>query len=158
MSTNRYLPVGDECNKIVNYLLGSGDKDLIVSDHENSPFTILRYKGDLFTLNSLDGQLVKLVLQDGNNISALFELGTMISSMVGEPTIYYEVESADSKSNYLQSVLEWVFDKEAELDYISAVTNNESKENIKYTNIKLFNDTHIKEYDSYTKVLVKNAE
>lgn len=139
MNRFNYIVEYDDSGKVVDFLLSTNNENLIIIDHEDNPVTALRYNGNLFTVNYIENKFARLVLNGNKEDSydRIIELGSMLSSMLGQATIYYEAVYREEEIERKDSILEWCLDKEIRDNYITAIINNDICDNILYTNVKL---------------------
>ena len=159
MSKFNYLSQCEDCSEMVDFLLGCGDKGLVIYDHEIEPTTTLIYNGYNFDFNYNKDLFARIELKnfkdDKESIVALECLGSIISRIIGNSVAYYEANYIENGVECLNPTLEWCLKKEIVDDYVSAIVNNELFDEVKCQNVKLFGELGIDNYRKSSQLLVK---
>lgn len=157
-----YLSDCADCGEMARFLAGEGNDNLVIYYHEVGPITTLRYKGYHFFLKYNKDKFARLTqsniigVVDENYANILYELGEMVSKMIGNPTVYYDMHFNEAGKERINPTLEWCLDMETVDEYVGAIVNNTLyDDNTKCENIKLLNGRNIEDYQK-SKQLVLN--
>lgn len=161
MSKYKYLSEMEDCVDLVNFLLETDNRYLIVYYHELGPVTTLRYKGNCFYVKYNREHFARITMDrnaatDSYDSSILYELGEKISKMIGNPIVYYEMSFEQNGIEKMNPTLEWCLDKEVVDDYIKDVVNDRIYDDgTKCVNVKVLNGKSIKDYKEGPQLLLK---
>lgn len=150
-----------DCEELVDFLLSKENDNLVIYYHEIGPVTAFRYKGYHFYLKYLKDHFARItssgtIGDEAKAIENLYELGNLVTGMIGNPIAYYEESFMDNGVEKKYPTLEWCL-KEQQIDeYIRSIVNDNLYDDGSHClNVKLLNGRNIEDYKKAPQLSLK---